>query len=216
MQKCMKSWEKFCPDYTIKKWDESNLPMDNPYIATAYRHKNWANISNIMRCYALYEEGGIYVDTDIELVRNIDCFMNDKCLMGWQKDSKLYQGVNNAVFGAEAGHPFVGQLIEVIEKTFDGTESADKSSPGVVSELLIALGVDKYHDEKFVIEDVTLYPRRYFYPFSWREKIIYKNLSQDTYCIHHWAHSWKHSRPLFRRVDVKRLFPKIFKKNITF
>jgi len=191
MMQCMDSWSKYCPDYSIKLWDESNSPMEHPYISKAVEHKKWANISNFVRCFALHTEGGIYLDTDVELLKSFDEMQDERCFLGWE--SLNY--INNAVFGAEKGHTFVKQLLRSIEKKYDGTERANLSSPRITTDLLRGLGLDSYSDKPLVIEDVTIYPTEYFYPYAWNDKIIPKKFSEQTHCIHHWSHSWGEAKP---------------------
>ncbi len=73
---CMKSWKKYCPDYEIKEWNEDNFDINsNQYVKEAYDNKKWAFVSDYVRLYALYNEGGVYLDTDCELLGNIDEFL---------------------------------------------------------------------------------------------------------------------------------------------
>ena len=71
--KYMETWKKFLPDYEIKRWDESNFDVNSvPFVAEAYAAKKWAFVSDYVRAYALYHEGGLYVDTDVEFIKGID------------------------------------------------------------------------------------------------------------------------------------------------
>ena len=78
-EKCIASWKKLCPDYEIMRWDESNFDVNfNAYTAEAYREKKFAFVSDVARLYALYEKGGIYFDTDVELLAPIDALLESK------------------------------------------------------------------------------------------------------------------------------------------
>ena len=71
--KCMESWKKYCPDYQIKVWNEDNFDIgQNTFVKEAYEEKKWAFVTDYVRLYALYTEGGIYLDSDIELLKNLD------------------------------------------------------------------------------------------------------------------------------------------------
>lgn len=73
VKKCIKSWEKYCPDYEIKRWDEHNFDVyQNEFIKSAYDAKAWAFVSDYARLKIIYDEGGIYLDTDVELQKNLD------------------------------------------------------------------------------------------------------------------------------------------------
>lgn len=196
MQKYLKSWRVHCPDYKIKKWDESNSPLDVPYLASAMMHKKWSNMSNFIRLYSVYHEGGIYLDTDMEIIKNIDIFLDNKCFFGWQLPSRIEEGVNSAFFGAQKKCEFVRELMEELSVNFDGKEESALSGPFLVSKLLIKKGLSEYKDYIHKIGDITLYPKRYFYPFSapcWLksgEVSGDEKIQNDTYCIHYWKQRW--------------------------
>ena len=80
---CIASWEKYCPDYEIIRWDESNYDVTkNAYMKQAYDAKKWAFVTDYVRLDIIYEQGGIYLDTDVELVKSIDDLLSDKAFMG--------------------------------------------------------------------------------------------------------------------------------------
>ena len=77
--KCIASWEKYLPDYEIKEWNENNFDINsNIYCKEAYERKKYAFVSDYVRLYAVYNEGGIYFDTDLEVIKNMDVFLNNK------------------------------------------------------------------------------------------------------------------------------------------
>lgn len=79
--KCIKTWEKYCPDYEIKRWDESNFDVNShPFIKAAYESKAWAFVSDYARLKVVYENGGIYLDTDVELLKNLGFFIEKSVL----------------------------------------------------------------------------------------------------------------------------------------
>ena len=99
-------WKMVLTDYDFVQWDESNSPMHLPYIANAIKENNWANVSNLVRLWAVYTRGGIYLDTDVQLLKNLDGLLGLRCFFGKEKGQKRIY-VNNAVMGAEAGHWFI-------------------------------------------------------------------------------------------------------------
>ena len=83
VQNCINSWKKYCPDYEIIQWDESNFDISsNQYVAEAYAARKWAFVSDYVRLYALYHNGGIYLDTDVEVLKPLDCFLNEEAFTG--------------------------------------------------------------------------------------------------------------------------------------
>lgn len=90
VQRCIGSWRKFCPDYEIKEWNEENFDVNAiPYTRDAYQAGKYAFVSDVARFWVLYEEGGVYFDTDVEIIRPIDDLVERGAFMGWEKPDVL-------------------------------------------------------------------------------------------------------------------------------
>jgi mannosyltransferase OCH1-like enzyme len=190
MKAYIEGWRRTCPDYALKRWDETNSPLATEYVRRALELENWANASNYVRLFAVHQDGGIYLDTDVELLKSFESILANRCFFGWQNPAKLKSGINNAVFGAEKAHPFIRQLMDELLANFDGSETADLSSPRLVTRLLMEKGLTQYVAAVSRIDDITLYPRSYFYPYLFDEEFTPECITQDTCCIHHWRMSW--------------------------
>jgi hypothetical protein len=186
----IEGWRRHCPDYDIRRWDETNSPLDIGYVCRALELENWANASNYVRLFAVERDGGIYLDTDVEVLKSLDSVLVNRCFFGWQNPAKLKSGINNAVFGAEKGHPFIRQLMDDLLAHFDGSETADLSSPRLVTRLLMEKGLTQYSASVVPVGDITVYPRSYFYPYLFNEEFTPECITPDTCCIHHWRMSW--------------------------
>ncbi|MEM0993256.1 MAG: glycosyltransferase [Bacteroidota bacterium] len=186
-QAFIKNWKVLMPQYEFHLWSEENLPSDVPYLNTAYAQKNWANVSNYMRLYALKKLGGIYLDTDMEVRKSFDLLLKYNCFLGieFEKVDRLI--ANNAVLGAKQGHWFVSELLDAISKNFDGTEQAHLSSPMLTTKLLESYGFQKDHP---YVEGLKIFPQYYFYPYHFTESALNAKLTENTYTIHHWSSSW--------------------------
>ena len=99
---CIESWRKFCPDYYIKCWNETNSPVHVRWVKEAYKHQKWAFVADYVRFYALYNDGGVYMDTDMLLKKGLDMFINEEYYLGLQ--DKL--SVNMAIAGSIKKHTF--------------------------------------------------------------------------------------------------------------
>lgn len=193
--KCMDSWSKL-NGYEFRLWNEDNIPRDISLIHSLLARKQWAFVSDLVRLYALYEFGGIYLDTDVEVIKPFDELLDQTCFIAEESEGKF----NNAVMGATKGHPFVYECMEFTVKTFNSGKLL--YSPEIVTEVLS-------HTQA----DVTRYPSHYFYPYnpfsnSAVKQLLYVDISDDTYAIHHWANSWKDSLTI---VDYfKRLIMRLF------
>ena len=108
---CIESWKKFCPDYKIIRWDETNTNLqENEYIKEAYENKKWAFITDYVRLKVLYEIGGVYMDTDVELVGTLDPFLNHEAFSGFENSTQIPTGI----MAAQKGQPFFKQLLNKI------------------------------------------------------------------------------------------------------
>ena len=208
------------PDYRIHLWNEENSPMHLPYMETAYKLKKWANLSNYMRLHALYEMGGIYLDVDIEVLRNFDPLLHNACFMGFETggDRNVDILVNNAVLGAEPSHSFIKTCKTHLLNNFDGSERPPDCSPVMTTLLLKELGLRAYGDQ--LLGDIRIYPSEYFYPVTYAQKQTENTLSptDDSYAIHHWAATWKgrgkkvKSRYTFIFISALQVLPRMFRK----
>ena len=193
---CIASWKGLLPDYEIVCWNEDNIPSNNFYLEAALNNKKWANVSNFIRLYALSNVGGIYLDTDIQLLRPLDDFLDLDCFFGFQynpADNPKYtieECINNAVIGSTSQHPIVCEALSDIQGYFDGSEPANQSSPRLISKLFIRHGLKGYSTEPINLGGATIFPKEYFYPFFYGQEFSLDCLTEETYALHLWDASW--------------------------
>lgn len=185
---CMNSWRIYCPDYQIIEWNESNFDVFScPYTAQAYEAKMWAFVSDYARIKILYEHGGIYMDTDVELLKNIDPLLSDRGFMGFE--TKL--GVNSGLIaGSELKLPIIGELIEEYKQYIFTREDGSLNLTSCVeyqTALLQKHGLVKENRIQFV-EGVKIYPTVYFCPLNHFTGAI--NIKEETYSIHRYEGTW--------------------------
>lgn len=184
--RCIDSWRRVMPDYQIKEWNETNSPLDNAYTQMAYDRKLWAKLSNYVRLHALNTEGGIYLDTDVEVIQSFAPLLHHKCFVGFQVEEDQVDWVNNAVLGAQPGHQFLKRGLELTRELFAETGEFYRS-PTVTTTTLKEMGLKEYGLQE--IKEVTVYPVEYFYPYPWTSKFSPDCIKENTYCIHHWTGS---------------------------
>jgi mannosyltransferase OCH1-like enzyme len=185
----IRKWSEIFSGYQIIKWNEENAPMHLPYMQTALQNQKWANLSNYARLHAVAEFGGIYLDTDIEVLKTFDPLLNNNCFVGFEDVHVDWDGcINNAVLGAIPNHPFVVEMKERLTAEFDGLEKAHLSSPNFTTRLLKEKGLKEYKEQ--CIEDVHIYPIEYFYPYSWHQEFTPECVKEVTFCIHRFEKSW--------------------------
>lgn len=186
--KCINSWKKYCPDYEIKEWNESNFDINAcEYIKEAYSAKKWAFVSDYARLYVLVKFGGIYMDTDVEVVKPLDEFLTLRAFSGFETEKTVPTGM----MACEKDHPFFDRLLH----EYDGIHFTDKNgnhdlttNVTRITKACLAAGLI-LNNQKQEVEGFTLYPNDYFCPLSHTDGKLYK--TNNTYTIHWFAGSWK-------------------------
>jgi mannosyltransferase OCH1-like enzyme len=201
--KCMDSWQRYFPGWEIRLWNESNSPMQNNYLQKAFANKKWSNMTNFMRLYALQNFGGIYFDTDVEVIRPFDFLPGHSCFVGFENSrDDGAMSINNAVIGATINHPFVAESYERLLQQFDGLEESYLSGPGLTTALLKEKGLTK--NEAQEIAGVHIFSREAFHPFDWDDVFTYSSVKAGTYTIHYWDLSWKDAATELKQLHAEK------------
>lgn len=187
-KKCLASWEKYLPDYQIILWDESNLDVNSiPYTKQAYQEKKYAFVSDYVRYKVLYDFGGIYMDTDVEVLRNLDVFLDKESFTGFEDSQLVAPGL---ILGSVKGNPFMKDMMKIYEQSnfinSDNTFNL-KTAPQNLTELLMGRGLVT-KDEYQKISGMSIYPKEYFCPKSWVTREL--KITSNTFTIHHYEGSW--------------------------
>lgn len=136
IKKCMKTWKKHLKDYEFIEWNEGNFDIDsNLFVKKMYEKKKWAFVSDYIRAYAVFNYGGVYLDTDVFVIEKLDTLLENKAFVGFEDPEYPF----TAVFGAEKGHPFVKDLLDYYNE-LDIEGNFEDNNTISVSKLLI----DKY------------------------------------------------------------------------
>ncbi len=201
-KKCIKSWKKYCPDYEIICHTEDNFDLSqNQYAKEALEAKKWAFVSDYARLKIIYDQGGIYLDTDVELIKPIDDLMETKGFMGFDEKGIVATGLG---FGAEAGNKIVGALLEdyqgipfvLADGSYDITPCPDRNT-----ETLKKLGMDLTNTHQTFM-DMLFLPEEYLCPMDYYTGA--KTITENTYSIHHYSATWT-SAVTKRTTRIKRL-----------
>lgn len=179
--RCLKTWNKLLPDYEIKLWNEKNFPIEKySFAAKAYQQEKFAFVADVARLHAVYYEGGIYLDTDMLLLRNLDFLLDHSFFSGYYKPGKLAVGI----FGCEPKHPLAQMLLEQYNSTV-----FDPSKLYIITEHFDSLLQGKQTE----YDRVVFYEDDFFYslPFEMKSKSFKKFLTERSVAVHLWNHSWK-------------------------
>jgi mannosyltransferase OCH1-like enzyme len=179
---CIDSWESYFKDYNFIKWDEYNSPMNHPYVIDAYKNKKYAFVSDYVRLYALYNFGGIYLDTDMIFVNTFTFSNHQTCILAYENDEQ--DRIGCGFIASIKGHKFIHQiLMNYNYLTFHN----DNISKLVISKIV------KENYLNYLSKDVTILNYDVFYPFPYekrKEINFYKYQTKNTIAIHLWSKSW--------------------------
>ncbi len=203
--KCINSWRKFMPDYEIKEWNEDNFDVNAiPYTAEAYQMKKYAFVSDYARFWILYRYGGVYFDTDVELIKPIDDIVERGAFMGMEQMCEIipqdligYPLVNPGLgIGVESDSPFYKILLEFYSDCHFVDENGHFNPMDTVvihtTRLLVKHGLVK-SDSMQLIAGITLYPEDFFNPLDDLTGRVKK--TANTRSIHWYARTWQDRHP---------------------
>lgn len=185
---CIESWKRYCSDYEIIEWNETNFDINsNHYVKEAYENKKWAFVSDYVRLKVIYDYGGIYLDTDVELIQSLDSLLDYEGFMGFQNKETVATGLG---FGAVINHQVIRYLLEDYQDipfmkedgTMDMTPCPDRNTSCLER---LGLKVDGTRQE---ILGMQIFPADYFSPMDWKTGRI--NTTKNTFSIHRYDASW--------------------------
>lgn len=188
LQKCIDSWHKYCPDYEIIRWDETNYDVGKClYMRQTYQHKKYSFVTDYAKIDILYQCGGIYMDTDVEVVRSLDDLLYQEAFTSVEK----WQVINfGGCSGAVCGHPSLEAFLRAWEKRefirADGTQ--DPLSSGYVDTRVAMDNGYVLNGQNQTVMGMNIYTYDYFHPYDYMSGRTEK--TDDTYAIHHFSGGW--------------------------
>ncbi|GFI47332.1 hypothetical protein IMSAGC019_02656 [Lachnospiraceae bacterium] len=209
VKRSIDSWKRICPGYAIIQWDESNYDYNKiNYVADAYKRKKYAFVSDYARLDIIYNNGGIYLDTDVELIKSLDTLLENRAFAGIENT-----GINLGLgFGAQKGVPELKDMMDRYrEVSFLNKDGSSNLTPMPVytTEYFIKKGYKMRNRNRIQrIGSFTIYPAEYFNPKNMMTDVI--DLKDNTYSIHHYDASW-HGGDEQKELRRQRW---LFKKNI--
>ena len=193
--KCINSWKHYCPDYEIIEWNEDNFDINaNPYTKMCYGQKKYAFLSDYIRLIIIYKYGGLYFDTDVEVVKPFDNLLHNGAFIGFETKEYVNTGQG---FGAEPNSPIVKQMIDEYDCLIDGTHGT------IGCPVLNTSAMEKYGfkmtGEYQTLDKVLLFPPDYFNPYDDATGSLHR--TDNTYSIHWYGKSWmKKTRVIRNRI----------------
>lgn len=203
IQKCIDSWKQNLPDYEIRKWDFNRFPRESSeWVCQAFDNRKYAFAADYIRLYALYNYGGIYLDSDVEVVKNFDELLSLSYFLG--KENSIY-GIEAAVIGVEKGMPWIKDCLDYYTNRsfvlgagkFD-TTPLPKIMLDILSSKYIIQDIDAI--EEFVDDNkiINRFPVDWFSPKCWDTGIL--TVTENTKSIHHFSGTWKKNKGFLERI----------------
>lgn len=209
--KCIESWMEFLPDYELFLWNESNTDLSSPGLKNGLVQKKYAFVADFVRFKVLYEHGGIYLDTDMLILKSLNPLLNHSFVMGFED----YIHVNMAIIGSEKGHPLLKTILEIYDERYS------KSQEFKVITSIITPIVEKFMGGLNPLEirekdGVTLYPPEYFYPIPYTANVTWGKYNEyftnKSYAAHLWYKSWYDEFSYFSIQEFTKGFKLLFRK----
>ena len=188
-KKCIGSWKKFFPEYEIKEWNERNFDVNCcDYVKEAYAAKKWAFVSDYARFWILYHEGGLYFDTDVEVIKDMSNIIAQGAFMGCETDDKCNPGLG---LGANPGLGLYKEILDYYEKIHFFIEGNTTETVVTHTSKILKSHGWVGNGEIEQIEGVTIYPPEYFCPMDYKTGKL--DITPNTRSIHWYTASWQSS-----------------------
>jgi mannosyltransferase OCH1-like enzyme len=193
IERCIASWRKLLPEYEIIEWDESNFDISKyEYTRNVYAQRKWAFVADYARLIILREHGGIYLDTDMFVLKSFDDFLDNDLVLGKEDEIHISAGMV-----ASTPHSlFIDKCLEY----YNANTKTLITIPRVLTQI--------YNENKDKLSNVKVFESKYFYPYTAEniKKFNYTNAPSESYAVHMWNYSWGHPMiKLAKRVGLHKL-----------
>lgn len=205
-RKCIASWKKFCPDYEIIEWNEDNYDLnENAYVRYCYENRKWAFLSDYVRLAVVCREGGIYFDTDVELIAPIDALLQNEAFYAFENNDYIATGLG---FGAEAGHVTIRKMVEEYAalEPAAGEAFSFVGCPALNTQALLPLGLQR-DGKRQIVAGALILPQDYMNPYE--DATGRLNKTENTLSIHWYTKSALPKSAVIRS-NITRVFHRLF------
>ena len=197
IKSCMESWHEHLDDYAFMRWDEETFDVNsNQYVKEAYQAKKWAFVSDYVRLWALYNYGGIYLDSDVRVFKSLDRFLEHGFFSGYE-NRKDIRFISTGTMGGKKGNSFIKALLDDYDdRVFikkDGTLDLTTNVVSITKKAKELYGFVGNGEYQILGDDTHIYPYDFFSGYTGEGKCGDKdcyNITDNTYTIHEFAGSW--------------------------
>lgn len=214
LQKCIDSWRKYCPDYEIKCWNESNYDIEkNLYMKQSYENRAFSFVTDYARLDILYNYGGIYLDTDVELKKSLDSMLFQEAFCGVEKWQILNSGGG---IGAIKGNKMIKQLLDFRNTISfinpDGTQN--RNTCGYYETVVALRNGYKLNGQNQRIQGMTIYSSDYFHPYDYMTGKC--EMTDDTFSVHHFNGGWLTEEQQHANREAALKYDELFRKAMAY
>ena len=203
---CIEGWNKVLKGYEIKEWNENNFDINsNKFVKQAYEAKKYAFVSDYVRVYALYNYGGIYLDTDVEVLKSFDNYLYNESFWGFEAGNFIA----TSTIGAKKHNQIIKKFLEQYKNKVFITDNGGyntETNVKTVSQIMKDLGVELNGRAQKIDNLATIYPMEVFSPYDYRTFKDFRN--KYTVAIHHYYKSWIPKKMLFKQ-KIKKIVIRI-------
>lgn len=203
VKKCIESWKKFLPDYELMEWNEGNFNIDKlQYTKQAYAARKYAFVSDVARIEALYQYGGFYMDTDVEVLKSFTPLLESRCVLGMEE--KEYVATSFMAFEKE--HPLVEEFLKLYENiSFLDKNGQINTGTNVakLTNMLVKKGFAQEDHYQELDDGIKIYPKEFFSPYDYIN--CYYNITENSYCVHHFAVTWMSKKEQVKKGIKKKI-----------
>lgn len=193
-KKCISSWKKYLPEYELMLWNEDSFNLDMfSFTREAYDNRKYAFVTDVVRLFALYQYGGIYMDTDVEVIKPLDRFLYHNAFSGFENDKNIPTGIMASEKGGKWARDnlnyYIGRHFLKEDGSMDLTTNVE-----IITNYMLPHGLKQDNTLQNFPGLITIYPKDFFCPKSPENEKLY--LTENSYTIHHFSGSWI---PKYRR-----------------
>lgn len=212
IEKCIESWKQICPDWEFRLWNEENSPMEIPWCKETYKYQKYAFVADYVRFYALYKFGGVYLDTDMLLLKSLEPFLGHEVFMGREDAETASMGI----IGAEKGHCFMRECMAYYESANFDLMAPPIPVTRIISKQLHQAGFVEENVSQLLENGVFVYKSDYFYPIHYTDKYDLDTMDQfytdNTVSVHLWNNSWRNEFQYLAAKEWKTGFGKAWNR----
>jgi len=210
---CIESWREFLPEYQIIEWNETNFNIENSiaYVKDAYKCKKYAFVSDYVRLYALRQWGGIYMDTDVEVLKSYNDLLTYSSFWGFEDDHYMA----SCVIGAQESDILVDAFFHHYDnKKFinDDGSMNQLTNTYILSELVGSMGITLNGKQQNINDNIAIFPKTYFSPYDYKNGDNF--ICEKSYAIHHFSQTWLPWHARYRRILKIKIMKAFGKKRV--